>query len=417
LTRPSPYADEAPGGGLLARLYTRSSLTALGLAAIGLVLALLATSVAVFTHAFADPAHVRLEVDRAGSQLSKGADVKLNGVIIGRVDAIEPATRGATLDLAIDRDRLPLIPANVTAEVLPKTIFGEKYVDLALPAEPATARLADGAVIPRDRTSEAIETRTVLNDLGPLLDAVSAADLETTLTNVATAVRGRGKDIGETIAEARRFAQQLAPVVPLLVEDAGLVAAVSDSYADAADPLLRSLTHLDVTARTLTREQRRIDELLTSSQQFAAITRGFVDAVGEKAIKVVAVSRPVLELLARYSPELACLIRGITLATDRLEAVFAGGPYLKARLYVSISRGPYKPGTDTPKDLDLSAYGPYCPVIPKNGEGTVPWPPVPKELAQIRGTADPANSIDGLPGIPFTGTNPLVGLLMGGPLG
>lgn len=416
MSRPSPYVDEAPGGGLLARLYTRRSLTALGLLAIGLVAALLATSVAVFTHAFSDPAHVRLEVDRAGSQLSKGADVKLNGVIVGRVDAIEPATQGATLDLAIDRDRLSLIPANVTAEVLPKTIFGEKYVDLALPVEPATARLADGAVIPRDRTSEAIETRTVLNDLGPLLDAVSPADLETALTNVATAVRGRGGDIGETIAAARRFARELAPVVPLLVEDAGLVADVSDSYAAATGPLLDSLGHLSVTARTLTREQRRLAALLASSERFADVTRGFVDAVGESAVKVVAVSRPVLELLARYSPELSCLIRGITLATDRLEAVFAAGPYLKARLFVSISRGPYKPGIDTPKDLDLSAYGPYCPIIPKNGKGTVPWPPVPKELDQIRGTADPLNSVDGLPGLP-AGGNPLVGLLMGGPLG
>lgn len=414
--RPSPYADEAPGGGLLATLYTRRWLTVLGLAAIAVVLCLLATSVAVFTHAFSDPARVRLEVDRAGSQLSKGADVKLNGVIVGRVDAIEPADHGATLELAIDRDRLSLIPANVTAEVLPKTIFGEKYVDLALPAEPATARLADGAVIPRSRTSEAIETRTVLNHLGPLLDAVSPADLETTLTNVATAVRGRGADIGETIAEARRFARDLAPLVPLVVEDAGLVADVSDSYLEAADPVLRSLVHVGVTARTLTRDQRKLRAILASSEQFAAVTRGFVDAVGERAVKVVAVSRPVLEMLARYSPELACLVRGITLATDRLEAVFDAGPFLKARLYVSVSRGRYKPGIDTPKDLDLSAYGPYCPVIPKDGKGTVPWPPVPKELDPIRGTASPLNSIDGLPSLP-AGSNPLAGLLMGGPVG
>jgi hypothetical protein len=122
-------------------------------------------------------------------------------------------------------------------------------------------------------------------------------------------------------------------------------------------------------------------------------------------------------MLARYSPELACLVRGITLATDRLEAVFDAGPFLKARLYVSVSRGRYKPGIDTPKDLDLSAYGPYCPVIPKDGKGTVPWPPVPQELDGIRGTADPLNSVNGLPGHPATGSNPLVGLLMGGPLG
>lgn len=415
----STYADEAPGGGLLATLYTRAWLTALGVVAIAVAVALLATTIAVYTHAFSHPAHVELRVDRAGSQLAAGADVKLNGVIVGRVDSISPARTGATLDLAIDRDRLDLIPANVTAQVLPKTIFGEKYVDLTLPPEPTTARLADGAVLHRDRTSEAIETRTVLNDLGPLLDAVSPADLETTLTNVATAVRGRGADLGRTITDASGLAHRLAPTIPLLVDDAGLVADVSDSWTRAAGPLLRSLTHLDVTAGTLTRGQRRLRALFASSGRFADIARGFVDAVGGDAVKVVRVSRPVLEMLARYSPEVACLIRGITLATDRLEAVFADGPYLKARLYVSMSRGMYQPGTDRPQDIDLTAYGPYCPVIPKNGKGTVPWPPVPKELDQIRNQdgANPANSLDGLPGHPATGTNPLTGLLMGGPLG
>lgn len=414
----SRYADEAPGGGLLATLYSRTWLNVLGLLAIAIVVGLIGLTVAVYTHAFDDPAHVTLEVDRAGSQLVSGADVKLDGVIVGRVDRISATTYGATLDLAIDRDRLPLIPANITAQVLPKTIFGEKYVDLTPPAEPATARLADGAVIDRDRTSEAIETRTVLNDLEPLLTAVSPADLETTLTNVATAVRGRGGSIGATIHDASRLAHQLVPQVPALVDDAGLVASVSDSWRRAAGPLLRSLTHLDVTANTLTHGQRELRAVFASSSRFADVARGFVAAVGGDAVRVVRVSRPALDLLARYSPEVACLIRGITLATDRLEAVFADGPYLKARLFISLSRGPYKPGIDAPKDLDLSAYGPYCPVIPKHGKGTVPWPEIPKELDAIRNQdgASPGNSLDGLPGHP-AGGNALVGLLMGGPLG
>ncbi|MCL2542258.1 MAG: MCE family protein [Nocardioidaceae bacterium] len=421
MTRPSPYVDEAPGGGLLATLYTRRWLSALGVLAIVLVLALLATCVAVFTHAFDDPAHVRLDVDRAGSQLSTGADVKLDGVIVGRVASIRATGhgRGAVLSLAIDRDRLSLIPANVTAQILPKTIFGEKYVDLTLPAEPSPARLADGAVLHRDRTSEAIETRTVLDDLEPLLTAISPADLETTLSNVATAVRGRGRLIGDTLADSARFAHELRPAIPLVVGDAGLVGRVSDSYRRAAGPLLSSLVSFDVTARTLTRRQRQLRALLASSGRFADLARGFVDRVGPDAVEVVAVSRPLLQMLSHYAPELACTIRGITLATDRLEAVFDDGPYLKARLFVSVSRGAYKPGVDAPKDLDLSAYGPYCPVIPKNGKGTVPWPPVPKELDSLRGLDQetPINSLDGLPGHPATGTNPLVGLLMGGPLG
>lgn len=422
-SRPSPYQDEAPGGGLLARLYTRTSLSLLGVLAIAIVAGLLALSVAVFTHAFSDPARVRLEVDRAGSQLAQGADVKLNGIIVGRVEQIEPAPRGdgATLHLAIERDRLELIPANTTAEVLPKTIFGEKYVELALPAEPVAAHLADGDVIERDRSSVAIETSTVLNDLGPLLEAVSPADLNTTLTAIATAVQGRGEQIGQTVTDARAFTRGVRPTVPLLVEDAGLFAEVGDGYHRAAGPLLRTLRQSGVTARTLTKHQLDLHRLLLSSAELADVASGFVDLVGETAIKVVQVSRPVLEMLKRYSPEIACLVRGVVEAKDRLEAVFADGPYLKARLFVSVSRGMYEPSIDDPKSIDLSAYGPYCPVTPQGSEGTVPWPPIPKELDRIRGlgNASLGNSLNGLPGHPLSATesNDLLGLLLGGAVG
>lgn len=420
--RPSPYKDEAPGGGLLAKLYTRASLTGFGLLAIALVVGLLGLSVATFTHAFEDPATVRLEVDRAGSQLASGADVKLNGIVVGRVSDISaaPEGKGATMTLAIDRDRLDLIPANVTAEVLPKTIFGEKYVDLRLPTAPTATRLADGAVIQRDRTRIAIETSTVLNNLAPLLDAVNPADLSTALTAISSAVQDRGEEMGQTVTDSQRFTSGLRPVVPEIVADAGLARAVADSWNASLDPLVSTLGHASTTARTLTRHQQDLQRLLLTTGQFADVTRGFIDAVGDTMVKVVEVSQPVLEMLRKYSPEIACFVRGVVRAKERLEAVFAAGPYLKARLYVSVSRGMFKPGVDTPKSLDLSAYGPYCPILPKGNQKTVPWPPVPKELDQIRGVHQetPLNQLNGLPGQNGTyDAGQLLNLLLGGVLG
>lgn len=421
MSRPSPYVDEAPGGGLLATLYGRGALTALGLIAMATIVGLLAVTIGVFTHAFSNPAHVTLEVDRAGSQLSPGADVKLHGIIVGRVDTIEVASngRGAMLDLAIDRDQLDLIPANVTAQVIPKTVFGEKYVDLTLPVEPASARLVDGATIERDRSSVAIEMRTVLNNLGPLLDAVSPAELSTTLTAIATALKGRGDSLGQTITDARQYTDVVRPSIPLLLEDAQLLADASDSYTRASGPLLDALRQMTTTARTLTDQRVDYADILRATRDFARVAHGFVDRNGGDAVKIVEVSRPMLEMLARYAPEIACTVRGFSKVLGRIEGVFAEGPYLKARLFVNASRGAYKPGIDAPRSLDLSAYGPYCPVLPQGGKGTVPWPPIPHELDQTRGVgqANLLNSVDGLPGEPATSENPLVGLLIGGPMG
>lgn len=403
-SRANPYADEAPGGGLLARLYTRTSLMLLGVLALALMVGSLGLTVAVFTHAFSDPAEVTLELDRAGSQLSSGADVKLDGIVVGRVSdiAARPDGSGATLRLALDQDRLDLIPVNVRAAVLPKTVFGEKYVDLRLPKVPRATRIAAGDVITRDRSSSAIETSTVLNNLAPLLTAVRPEQLNATLTAIATGVAGSGDELGELISEASTYTRGVRPTVERFLRDSQLLADVGVEYTRASGPLLRTLQHVTVTGRTLTEKQRQLAALLVATDRFAYRTGELVQAVGGTAVKVVRVSQPILELLRKYSPELACTVRGVVEAKERLEAVFAEGPYLKARLFVSISRGMYKPGIDAPTDIDLSHYGPYCPVTPTTGDGTVPFPPVPRELDQIRGHPQLLETINGVPGIPIT---------------
>lgn len=431
------FAEEAPGGGLLAVLYSRTSLTLLGLVAVAVAVGLLGLTTAVFTHSFDHPARVRLEVDRAGSQLSTGADVKISGIIVGRVSGITARGdgSGAVLDLALDRHYLGDIPANVTAAVIPKTVFGEKYVDLRLPAEPSPARIADGSTISPDRSSVAIETGTVLNDLGPLLDAVDPADLARTLTAVATALRGQGEGLGQTLTASREFTDAFTPAVGRFVTDARLAGMVADSYDRAAGPLLDTLRQTSTTARTLTAKQGQLASLLGATGAFADVLRSFVAQVGPTGVEVVRVSRPVLALLQKYSPEIECFVHGVVKAKSRLEAVFADGPYLQARLYVAVSRGTYKPGVDAPKSLDLSAYGPSCPITPKGDTGTVPWPMVPKELDGLRGSPqllETANGLPDVPGVPVTLTLPgapqgggpvvgapsdLLGLLLGGVLG
>ena len=63
-------------------------------------------------------------------------------MIVGEVRSVSSDGRKATIDLALQPRTVGLIPANVSARLLPKTLFGEKFVDLVLPpaALPAAAR-------------------------------------------------------------------------------------------------------------------------------------------------------------------------------------------------------------------------------------------------------------------------------------
>ncbi len=109
---------------------------------------LIATSVLIYQKAFTPVVRVTLKAGTAGSQLLRGADVKLRGIIVGDVRSITTDGRTASIGLALDEDEVGLIPANVRARLLPKTLFGEKYVDLVLPPDPAPEAIRSGR---RDR--------------------------------------------------------------------------------------------------------------------------------------------------------------------------------------------------------------------------------------------------------------------------
>jgi phospholipid/cholesterol/gamma-HCH transport system substrate-binding protein len=85
---------------------------------------------AVFSKKFVDYDKVTLQTSRIGLQLPARADVKERGVIVGEVLDFKPTDTGAEITLGLYPDEVATIPDNVTGSILPKTLFGEKYVSL-----------------------------------------------------------------------------------------------------------------------------------------------------------------------------------------------------------------------------------------------------------------------------------------------
>ncbi|WP_460966895.1 MlaD family protein, partial [Pedococcus soli] len=162
----TPRSPLGPATGGLARLSDRTY----GVAFLLVVGLLLSLSVASYAQVFTPVVRVTLETDRIGSQLQTAADVKIRGVIVGQVRSIESTGDGARLGLALQAELAELVPANVHARLLPKTLFGERFVDLVPSAQPS-APIRAGDVITQDRSSVAIELEKVFADLLPLLRA------------------------------------------------------------------------------------------------------------------------------------------------------------------------------------------------------------------------------------------------------
>lgn len=339
----------------------------LGVGFLLLLALLLLLTYGFFTKAFTPVAHVTLETSHIGLQLNKQADVKLRGMIVGEVRDVEADGGLARVHLALQPDTLDVIPANVTARIVPKTLFGEKYVDLVIPPNPAKRSLADGDVIRRERASVETELERVLDDTYPLLRTLKPAKLNATLYALATALEGRGDKLGDNLSRLSRYLGELDPHVSTLTEDVEALGDVADIYADASPDLVRLLANATRTGNTVVVKQRVLEDFLTDLAGASANARGFLDENDEALIAVGEVSRPTLDLLETYSPEYACLLEGMAQWVPRLDDAMSGkhfpgrAPALHITLEIVNQNGTY---TADDRPVYADDRGPGCHTLP-----------------------------------------------------
>jgi virulence factor Mce-like protein len=333
----------------------------LGVALIALVAAFFAVTILFYNKTFTSTVPITLNADSAGNQLDINSDVEVRGEIVGSVQSVSSSGDGAVLQLAMDPDKINTIPANVTAELLPKTLFGETYVDLVVPDNPSPDHLAGGTTIGQDRSSTGVQIEDVLNNLLPVLKAVQPQKLSATLTAVATALQGRGPELGPTLDQLSTYVGQLDPQLPALEHDLSQLAKVSDTYNKAAPDLLNALNNLTGTSETVASEKNNLETLYSTLTTASDNLQGFLAANENNIIGVSTQTLPTLKVLARYAPEFPCFLKGMADLVPKVNKAFGAGtdqPGLHAQIEITINRGPYQPGQDSPAYLDNR--GPRC---------------------------------------------------------
>jgi phospholipid/cholesterol/gamma-HCH transport system substrate-binding protein len=320
---------------------------------------------AVFTKKFTQYDEVMLKTSSIGLQLPHRADVKVRGVIVGEVIESKASGEGAVLTLGLFRDRVTKIPANVTGNIVPKTLFGEKYVSLEIPDSPDGDLKAGDAIA---RTQVSIELERVLSDLYPLLRAVAPAEINKTLNAMATALEGRGELIGENLVTLDSYLKRVNPQIPDIVEDLRLTSRVSDLYVDVLPEIATILRNTIKTGQTLEGREKKLQQFLRDVGSFSDTTTEFLDKNDENIIRLGELSVPQLGVLKKYAPEYPCLIGGVRNAIPNQAETFRG-----FILHINLELLPNQPRGWHTGDLPVSGAknGPYC--------GTLPNPPYSQE--------------------------------------
>jgi phospholipid/cholesterol/gamma-HCH transport system substrate-binding protein len=255
----------------------------------------------------------------------------------------------------------------VTAQMLPTTLFGARYVDLMLPARPETARLVSGSVISQDRSADAIEIEQVLNNLLPLLTAVQPQQLSLTLTAIAQGLQGRGTKLGQTLVTLNSYLRGLRPHLPALDRDIAELVQVTKTYTQATPDILRALTDFSVVNKTVYQQRANLAALFSTVTTASRDLRGFLDGNSRNIISLSQVSTATLQLLARYSPEFPCTLQALVAFEPNINRVLGAGtdqPGLHIHVNVERSLGRYTTGNAPHYGDNL---GPHCYSVPFRG--------------------------------------------------
>ncbi|MFI0858920.1 MCE family protein [Streptomyces smyrnaeus] len=142
----------------------------------------------------------------------EGSDLRVLGVRVGRVEAVEPHGKKVEVTLLVDAG--VKVPADARAVVIAPSLVSDRYVQLT-PAYTKGPRLADSAVLPSGRNSVPMEVDQLYASITELSDALgpeganSQGALSDLLDIGAANLDGNGKALGKSVEEFGKAAKTL----------------------------------------------------------------------------------------------------------------------------------------------------------------------------------------------------------------
>jgi phospholipid/cholesterol/gamma-HCH transport system substrate-binding protein len=282
-----------------------------------------------FRGSFTAKTQLTMLASRAGLVMDPGSKVTYNGVEIGRVGSISETVRdgkpAAKFTLEVYPRYLKLIPSNVNADIKATTVFGGKYVSLTTPSNPSPQKISSRTVI--DARSVTTEINTLFQTISSIAEKVDPVKLNLTLSAAAQSLAGLGDKFGQSITNANTLLDDVNPRMPQARKDIQGLAALGDTYANAAPDLLDFLNNAVITSRTINAQQKDLDRALLSAAGLGNTGAELFNKGGPYLARGAEDLVPTAQLLDTYSPELFCTVRNYHDIEPKASSFLGGNGY------------------------------------------------------------------------------------------
>jgi virulence factor Mce-like protein len=204
--------------------------------------------------------------------------VHVMGVNAGSVDDVKVERGRVRVDMTI-KDHVPL-PRDVTASISALTVIGERNVTLGPPWHPGQARISDGYVIPKARTTTPVEPDEALKAFKDLADAIDPALITDLVHTGATTFGGHEASFNDLVRSASSLTSDLAGQDDRILDAAKALHQLAATANARQDQLGHTIDAFSQASGLLADERAQIGSVLSGANRLVDQATSLLDAYG-----------------------------------------------------------------------------------------------------------------------------------------
>jgi phospholipid/cholesterol/gamma-HCH transport system substrate-binding protein len=308
-----------------------------------------------------------------------GNKVAILGVMVGRVRSVQPM--GATVRVTMDLPSETRIPERAHAYIMSPAVISDRYVEIG-PAYTGGPVMADGAVIPPERSHSPMRWDQLTSTMDTLVTALgpsglnSTGDLGEVLHHTAEALDGHGPAIRDAVRDISQATGLLAgnsDDLGVLLDNVNRLVTVLNEHKSTVDYLTGALARIASDfAGQQTDIANTINQLSTALSQVDTLLRDH----GSDLTTSIGNAANLTTLIAAHQQDLIDIIDLMPLAFDNLTRAVTPDERMRIRLNISTNLSQFPVTAELCKRIPV----PLC-----AGPGIVNPIPIPPNLDVLTG--------------------------------
>jgi phospholipid/cholesterol/gamma-HCH transport system substrate-binding protein len=244
--------------------------------------------------------------DQAAYGVEPGVQVEHHGIQVGRVTSVHLVDHRAQLILSINKGFR--IPQSVVADIRPRSIFGDPFVDMSFPDAAPGPYLVAGARLADTRVDS--QLGDLIASTVPLLRTVNGQELATIVSELAKANANEGGTIRAAIDNGAQLATLYASTIAAQEQALDAFAQFQAALAPTGLNLDAIAANSNVALPTLNAAEADFQRALDALTPFANKLANFIAQEKPDLVRLLDQGDNVVRLLTAREPQLEQVVSG-----------------------------------------------------------------------------------------------------------